>query len=67
MNKNRNNIEISNITTYKKDLEEYYNVLTNSIEKKNEIVEGNDVVATTTQNSMEEDMTDYFYQDYKKD
>ena len=67
LNKNRNNIEISNITTYKKDLEEYYNVLTNSIEKKNEIVDGNDVVATTTQNSMEEDMTDYFYQDYKKD
>ena len=62
-----NNIEISNITTYRKDLEEYYNVVTNSVEKKNEIVEGSDVVVITTENSIADDMTDYFYKDYKKD
>lgn len=64
---NMNNIEISNITTYKRDFQDYYNVLTNSIEKKNEIVEREDVVVHTTQYIIEEDMTEYFYKDYKKE
>jgi hypothetical protein len=63
---NINNVEISNITTYKKDFQEYYNVLTNSIEKKNEIIENEDVVVNTNENVIQEDMTEYFYKDYKK-
>lgn len=64
---NKNSIGISNITTYQKNRKEYYNALTNSIENLNEMVKQEDVVETNTEEyNVDEDMTEYFYQDYKK-
>lgn len=65
LEQNKNNIEISNITTYNKNFQEYYNVLTNSLEKNNEIVT-NEGEINTEDDIVEEDMSNYFNQDYKK-